>query len=74
LSYSLGSESGGSSIIASARTAQEYTENATLGIVVDASGGSEVIAENNDDNNNDDNVNANIESQIPSTINAIPFP
>jgi hypothetical protein len=74
LSCSLGSESGGSSIIASARTAQEYTENATLGIVVDASGGSEVIAENNDDNNNDDNVNANIESQIPSTINAIPFP
>jgi hypothetical protein len=75
LSCSLGSESGGSSIIASARTAQEYTENATLGIVVDASGGSEVIDVNNDDNNDDeDNVNANIESQIPSTISAIPFP
>lgn len=74
LPCSLGSENGRSSIITSARTAQEYKENVTLGTVVDASGGSEFIAENNDDNNDDEKVNTNIESQIPSTLGAIPFP
>jgi hypothetical protein len=74
LPCSLSSENGRSSIIASARTIQEYKENVTLGIVVDASSGNEVIDVNNDDNNDDENVNANIESQIPSTISAIPFP
>lgn len=73
LPCSLGAENRSSSIT-SARTAQEYKENVTLGTIVDASGGSEFIAENDNDNNNKEKVNTNIESQIPSTISVVPFP
>lgn len=72
LPCSLGAENRSSSIT-SARTAQEYKKNVTLGTIVDASGGSEFIAENDNDNNNN-KVNTNIESQIPSTISVVPFP
>ena len=40
-----------------------------------ASGSSQTIAATGDDQSNgDENMNANIESKIPSVINAIPFP
>jgi hypothetical protein len=70
-----GSDSEGSSIIASARTVQEEKENIniSIGIIDGTSGTSQVIAEKKD-KHDDDNLNANIESQIPSTISAIPFP
>jgi hypothetical protein len=73
LPCSLGSESDGSSVIASAKTVQEEKENVNIGTIDATSGTSQDIAEKND-NNNDDNLNANIESRIPSTISAIPFP
>jgi hypothetical protein len=40
-----------------------------------ASGSSQTIAATSDDQSNgDENMNANIESKIPSVVNAIPFP
>jgi hypothetical protein len=65
------SDSEGSSVIASARTVQEEKENVNIGSIDGTSDASQIIADNNDENDDD---NANIESQIPSTISAIPFP
>jgi hypothetical protein len=71
-----GSDSEASAVIASARTVGEEKENVNtgIGIIDDTSGTSQAIAEKNDKNDDDDNSNANIESQIPSIISAIPFP
>ena len=44
----------------------------TSKVSIGTSGVSQVIAENNDPKSNSDD--SNIESLIPSTINAIPFP
>lgn len=60
--------------IASAKAVQEEKENPDIGIdaTESTSGITQAIDRNNMDSNN--KVNGNIESQIPSTINAIPFP
>lgn len=61
----------------SAKIAEGEKENSDIGIDVtdSALGSSQSTAATNDDQNNgDDHMNANIESKIPSVINAIPFP
>ena len=53
------------------------SEKEKIGINVTdiASGSSQTIAATSDDQSNgDENMNANIESKIPSIVNAIPFP
>ena len=64
----------GSFAIASANTLDGEKKNVDIDIegVDSTSGVSQVIAENNDPKSNSDD--SNIESLIPSTINAIPFP
>jgi hypothetical protein len=64
----------GSFAIASAKTLDGEKKNIDIDIegVDSTSGVSQVIAENNDPKSNSDD--SNIESLIPSTINAIPFP
>jgi hypothetical protein len=64
----------GSFAIASAKTLDGEKKNVDIDIegVDSTSGVSQVIAENNDPKSNSDD--SNIESLIPSTINAIPFP
>ncbi|MPZ08373.1 MAG: hypothetical protein GEU26_18490 [Nitrososphaeraceae archaeon] len=64
----------GSLAIASAKTLDGAKKNIDIGIndIDSTSGTSQVIAENSDPKSNDER--ANIESLIPSTINAIPFP
>lgn len=64
----------GSFAIASAKTLYGEKKNVDINIegVDSTSGISQVIAENNDPTSNSDD--SNIESLIPSTINAIPFP
>jgi hypothetical protein len=68
-----------SSVIASTGTTHEQKENTDVGInnaFASTLNTSQIMAEDNGENNNDkdDSMNSNIESQIPSTINAIPFP
>jgi hypothetical protein len=67
----LGSDNKGSFAIASAKTAGGEKESHNIGIdsTDSISGIGVIISENNEDN-----ANPNIESQIPSTISAIPFP
>jgi len=66
-----GSDSEGSFAIASAKIVGEEKESHNFGIdAIDSTSGISVIISENDE----DNANLNIESQIPSTINAIPFP
>ena len=66
----LGSANEGSFAIASAKTIGGEQESHNVGIdVTEATAGTNVIIENNENN-----ANPNIESQIPSTISAIPFP
>ncbi|MGH9983041.1 MAG: hypothetical protein ACRD8W_03695 [Nitrososphaeraceae archaeon] len=68
-----GSESERSFVNSSARSLQEEKKNLEIDIegIDSIPGTSHVIAKNNNGKNHDD---ANIESLIPSTINAIPFP
>ena len=66
----LGSANEGSFAIASAKTIGGEQKSHNVGIdVTEATAGTNVIIENNENN-----ANPNIESQIPSTISAIPFP
>jgi len=65
----LGSDSEGSFAIASAKTVGGEKESHNIDAIDTTSGISALISENNEDN-----ANLNIESQIPSTISAIPFP
>lgn len=61
----------------SAKTVEGEKENVDIGIDAtdSASGSSQTIAATNDDQNyGDENMNANIESKVPSIIDAIPFP
>ena len=80
LSCTSSSVSERSSIIASTGTVHEQKENADVDInnaFASTSNTSQIVAgKDNDENNNDkdDSMDSNIESQIPSTINAIPFP
>jgi hypothetical protein len=80
LSCTSSSVSGRSSVIASTGTVHEQKENADVDInnaFASTSNTSQIVAgKDNDENNNDkdDSMDSNIESQIPSTINAIPFP
>jgi hypothetical protein len=69
-----GYNKGGSFAIASAKALDGDKKNIDIGIndIDSTSGTSQVIAENSDPKSNDER--ANIESLIPSTINAIPFP
>lgn len=68
----LASDNEESFAIASAKTVEGQKENHDIGFdVTDSTSGiSVVIGENNED----DDTNPNIESLIPSTISAIPFP
>jgi len=82
LSCASSSVNGRSSVIASTEIVYEQKENADVGInnaFASTSNTSQILAgEGNGENNNDkdevDIMDSNIESQIPSTINAIPFP
>lgn len=67
----LGSDNGGSFAIATAKTVSGEKENHNIVIdtIDSAPDVSATISESNGGN-----TNANIESQIPSTISAIPFP
>lgn len=68
----LGSDNEGSFAIASAKTAgggEKESHNIGIDSTDSISGIGVIISENNEDN-----ANPNIESQIPSTISAIPFP
>jgi hypothetical protein len=67
----LGSANEGSFAIASAKTTNGGQESHDIGI--DATDGISDTSVINSENN-EDNANPNIESQIPSTIKAIPFP
>ena len=69
---SLGSDNEGSFAIASAKTVWGEKESHSIGI--DATDSTPDIGVIIISENNEDNANPNIESQIPSTINAIPFP
>ena len=67
----LASSNEGSFAIASAKTVGKEKEGQSIGIdATDSTSDINVIISEN----NEDNANPNIESQIPSTINAIPFP
>jgi hypothetical protein len=67
----LGSANEGSFAIASAKTIGEGQKSYNVGIdATDNTFGTSVIISEN----KEDNANPNIESQIPSTISAIPFP
>lgn len=67
----LGSDNGASFAIASAKAigGEKESHDISIDATDRTSGISVIIAENNEDN-----AKPNIESQIPSTINAIPFP
>jgi hypothetical protein len=68
----LGSDNEGSFVIASAKTAgggEKESHNIDIDSTDRISGSSVIVSEDNEDN-----ANPNIESQIPSTISAIPFP
>jgi hypothetical protein len=68
----LGSDNEESFAIASAKTVAGQKENPDIGIdITDSTSGVSVVI---GENNADDDTNPNIESLIPSTINAIPFP
>lgn len=67
----LGSDNEGSFAIASAKTVGGEKESHNIGIdATDSTSGISVLISEN----NEDNAIPNIESQIPSTISAIPFP
>ena len=67
----LGSDNQGSIAIASARTVAGEKESHSNDIdAIDRPSDISIIISKNDDGN----MNPNIESQIPSTISAIPFP
>jgi len=67
----LGSDNQGSIAIASARTVAGEKESHSIDIdAIDSASDISIIISKN----NEGNVNPNIESQIPSTISAIPFP
>lgn len=71
----LGSNNEGSFAVASAKTVvvgEKESHNIGIDATESTFGSSITISENN--KNNKDNTNSNIESQIPSTISAIPFP
>jgi hypothetical protein len=71
LGYSSGSDNERSFAIASAKTVEGGKKNLEIDIddTDSTSGISQVMA-----GNNGDDMNTNIESQIPPTISAIPFP
>jgi hypothetical protein len=68
---SLGSDNQGSIAIASAKIVAGEKESHSIDIdAIDSASDINIIISKN----NEGNVNPNIESQIPSTISAIPFP
>jgi hypothetical protein len=69
----LGSSNEYSFATATAKTVRGENENENHDIVIDASDNANDISVTISEGN-EDNANPNIESRIPSTINAIPFP
>jgi hypothetical protein len=74
LPCTLGSENRGSSVSASSGTVQEQKENDNNNDIDSTSIMGQVVTGEDVDENKNDNMHSNIESQIPSTIGAIPFP